>query len=107
MLRITEARVARGWSQERLAEAIGTTQQTVQRWESGKVDPKVGKVQEISAALGVTVSYLLGMPDPDGPMASSDDESELLELFRSCTEDGRRYMLQVARVTAGLFPRRP
>lgn len=61
MLRIAEARISRGWSQEQLAQAIGTTQQTVQRWETGQTDPQVGRVEAISAALGVTMSYLLGV----------------------------------------------
>lgn len=59
--RIAEARVAKGWSQQQLADAIGATQQSIQRYESGARDIKTSVILKLSAALGVTVSYLLGM----------------------------------------------
>lgn len=61
--RISEARMAKGWSQQRLAEELGTTQQTIQRYESGARDIKSGTIIKLSKALGVTVAYLLGMTD--------------------------------------------
>lgn len=61
--RIAEARNSKGWSQQRLAEEIGTTQQTIQRYESGTRDIKSGTIIKLSNALDVTVSYLLGMSD--------------------------------------------
>lgn len=61
--RIVEARKAKGWSQQDLANELGTSQATIQRYESGNRDPKSGVVVALSAALGVTVSYLLGVSD--------------------------------------------
>ena len=104
MLRIAEARISRGWSQEELAHAIGTTQQTVQRWESGQTDPQVGKVMSISAALGVTVSYLLGV-EPLSSDSLTDEERELLSTFRACNETGREYILRLAETTLHLVGR--
>ena len=105
MLHIAEARNMAGWSQEQLAQAIGSTQQTVQRWETGQTDPQVSKIQAISAALGVTVSYLMGVDESQqsyGP--TSEAETELVRLYRKCSPKGREYLMQVARVTAGVFP---
>ena len=59
--KIAEARVAKGWSQQQLADAIGATQQTIQRYESGARDIKSSVIIKLSEALGVTISYLLGM----------------------------------------------
>lgn len=59
--RIAEARAAKGWSQQQLADAIGATQQSIQRYESGARDIKTSVILKLSSALGVTVSYLLGM----------------------------------------------
>lgn len=104
MLRIAEARARRGWSQERLAEAIGSTQQTIQRWETGQTDPQVSKVEAISSALDVTVSYLVGdSSEREGSTPATLTEVELLDLYRSCDPRGRVYLLEVARVTAALF----
>lgn len=61
--RIAEARIAKGWSQTDLAKRIGTTQQQVARYESGENDVKSSIIVKMSAALGVTISYLLGLDE--------------------------------------------
>ena len=61
--RIIEARNAKGWTQSDLAKAIGTTQQQIARYESGTNDVKSSVLMRMSRALGVSVSYLLGLPD--------------------------------------------
>lgn len=38
-IRLKEAREERGWSQARVAEALGVTTRTVRRWEQGEVKP--------------------------------------------------------------------
>ena len=59
--RIAAARNAKGWSQKDLAKKIGTTQQQIARYESGANDVKSSVLLKLSAALGVTVSYLLAL----------------------------------------------
>ena len=59
--RIAQARMAKGWSQAELAKRIGSTQQQVARYESAENDVKSSVLIKMSNALGVTVSYLLGM----------------------------------------------
>lgn len=61
--KIAEARAAKGWSQQRLADELGTTQQTIQRYESGARDIKSSVILQLSETLGVTVSYLLGVSE--------------------------------------------
>lgn len=61
--KIAEARIAKGWSQAELAKKIGTTQQQIARYESGENDVKSSVILKLSSALGVTVTYLLGMED--------------------------------------------
>lgn len=99
MLKIKEAREARGWTQERLAQTVGTTQQTIQRWESGEVDPKSGKVMSISAALGITVSFIMGTDQPE----LSEDEKRLVELYRSMPKTSREKMLAFAEISAVVY----
>ena len=61
--RISEARKAKGLTQIQLAELMETTQQTIQRYESGVVDIRADKLARIAEILGVSVSYLLYMDD--------------------------------------------
>lgn len=71
--KIAEARIAKGWSQQELADKLGTTQQTIQRYESGARDIKSSVLVKLSAALGVTISYLLGMENAAIPNTAMTD----------------------------------
>lgn len=46
-------------TQAQLAERLGTTQQTVARWERGASEPGIAKLREVSLILGVSTQYLL------------------------------------------------
>lgn len=70
--KIAEARIAKGWSQQKLAEMIGTTQQQIARYESGNNDVKASVLIKLSGALDVTLSYLLGLKDTDEGTARED-----------------------------------
>lgn len=93
MLRIKEAREARGWTQEQLAAAMNTTQQTIQRWESGQTDPKSSVIVEISRVLGITVSFIMNIDENDEAKMLSEDEHELVELYRQLTTKGQHAVL--------------
>lgn len=108
MLRIGEAREARGWTQAQLAHAIGTTQQTVQRWESGETEPKVSQVEAVSHALGITMSFLLGMDAQQKTaeaVTRSQDENTLLLLFRKMNAQGRERLMEQAAFLAERHPK--
>lgn len=64
--KIAEARRAKGWSQQQLAERLDTTQQQIARYETGQRDPKADVILKISSILNVTVSYLLGVDSDSG-----------------------------------------
>lgn len=85
--KIAEARKAKGWNQQELAEKIGTTQQVISRYESGDRDPKASVIAAMSSALGVTVSYLLGM----------DEDPNVIQMRRSPSHP----MPVVGRIAAG------
>lgn len=63
--KILEARKAKGWTQQELAEHMGTSQQVVQRYEAGVRNLKASVLIRLSEVLGVTVAYLLGMTEAE------------------------------------------
>ena len=71
--KIAEARIAKGWTQKDLAKKIGTTQQQIARYESGDTDVKSSVLVKMSNAMGVTISYLLGMENAALPNNSTID----------------------------------
>ncbi len=61
---LRQFRTARGLSQERLAEMVGTATTQVCRWETAAQDIKLGNMRRVASALGVSLDALVG--DEDG-----------------------------------------
>ena len=64
---IKRLRTSKEWTQEQLAEKVGVTRSTVTQWETGWSQPRMGAVERLASAFGVTV--------PD--MVSDGDERRL------------------------------
>lgn len=65
--RIKSQRMKRGMSQQKLADAIGTSQQTVGRWEVGGARPDASSMASLCRVLQVSADYLLGLTDDPTP----------------------------------------
>jgi HTH-type transcriptional regulator / antitoxin HigA len=62
---LIKARVARGWTQRRLADELGIAEQQVQRYEStGYSDASLARLADIAEALGVSVTETATLNDP-------------------------------------------
>ena len=92
--KIAEARIAKGWSQQKLAEMIGTTQQQIARYESGNNDVKASVLIKLSGALDVTLSYLLGLKDADNE-AKTEDQFVDVPLYGSIAAGTPIEMMEV------------
>lgn len=57
--KITHLRIARGISQENLANELGVSRQTISKWESGESLPQLDKVMEICNLFNITANELL------------------------------------------------
>jgi HTH-type transcriptional regulator/antitoxin HigA len=63
---LVKARIARGWTQRRLADALGVAEQQVQRYEStGYRSASLARMCDIAAALGVNITEKAHLLDPD------------------------------------------
>lgn len=81
--RIKELRKERGLTQEELAEKIGTTTQTVGRWENRTVSISIQRLNEIASALGVSSGDIL----ETGESSLSQKEKALIDNFRHLTPE--------------------
>ena len=76
--KLFELRKEKGWSQEKLAEQINVSRQSISKWESGQALPELEKVVELSKIFQVTTDYLL-LEDSDKPQIKpvlSEDEKD-------------------------------
>jgi transcriptional regulator with XRE-family HTH domain len=62
--RIKEARQARGWSQQELAERVSVSQPTIVHWEQGTHTPRHLALARLADALGVSRQWLRGDGEP-------------------------------------------
>lgn len=57
--RVKALREQKGWAQQRLAQALNVSRNTVNRWEMGERTPSLTMIERIAAALGVAVDAVL------------------------------------------------
>lgn len=63
---LVKARIARGWTQRRLAEALGIAEQQVQRYESTDYrSASLARMCDVAAALGIVITEKAHLVDPD------------------------------------------
>lgn len=61
---IKRLRLQKDWTQEQLAEKVDVTRSTVTQWETGWSQPRMGKVERLAAAFGISVAELVGGSSP-------------------------------------------
>lgn len=94
--RIRELRVAKGWSQQRLADEIGCSKMSISDLERGEVGLDQKWMRRLAPALGVTPADIL--PVVDNPRTLSEDEWALIQQFRAGDDRGRDELQRVADV---------
>lgn len=63
---LVKARIARGWTQRQLADALGIAEQQVQRYEATEYrSASLARICDVAAALGVTVTERAELRGPD------------------------------------------
>ncbi|MEG2183329.1 MAG: helix-turn-helix domain-containing protein [Cloacibacillus sp.] len=71
--RIKDSRTKIGLSGQSLAEAIGVTQTSISRYETGKKKPSFRTLKKISRTLNVSTDYLMGLSEESEPPAQNED----------------------------------
>ena len=91
--RIKNQRTRAGLSQERVAELVGVSRQSVTKWESGQSAPSTENLFRLAEIFGTTVDMLLDIPDEKN--AQSTDQAQIKELtsqiqYLYCVESARK-----------------
>ncbi|NQT57591.1 MAG: helix-turn-helix transcriptional regulator [Bacteroidetes bacterium] len=60
MNRIKEFRKVFNMTQKDLAKKLNTSQQTIARWETGKVEPSIANLRDLAFILHTSVDYIIG-----------------------------------------------
>ena len=98
--RVARARAARGYTQERLAEAIGIEPVTLSRWETGHRALSLSTLRAIAEALDIGLGDLLDVERELPRTEHGPNELELLRAFAGLTDARRDLVLKLMREPA-------
>lgn len=79
--RIAQKRKELGLSQEGLGEQLGVSRQAIYKWESDASLPEIDKLITLSKIFSVSVGWLLGVEEDEGPSLSQDQEKLVEEVL--------------------------
>lgn len=74
--RLIELRKKHGLSQEKLAEKIGVSRQSVSKWERGESVPETANVMALASLYGISMDELLGDGSAEKEVAENRTDSE-------------------------------
>ena len=80
--RLKKLREEHGLTTRALGEIIGTSNATISRYETGKRDPDLILVHNMSQYFGVTIEYLCGED-------INPNENNLLKMYSKLSEDAK------------------
>lgn len=61
--KIKEARRAKGWSQQKVADILGVTRACFSNYEQGTREPTLALLKAICETLDISADYLIGLTD--------------------------------------------
>lgn len=98
-------------TQKKLAEYLGLSSNTVCEWEKNRSEPSIATIKKLAEFFDVSADYLIGLEDDFGARAATtvapistantDEERELLELFRTLSPYLKGLTIDTVRSWAG------
>lgn len=95
--RFRRAREQRNETQQDLADQFKVTRGMISHWEHGKYYPEAVKLIEIAEYFDASLDDLMGItvPSKDSVFALTQDEADLLKLYRSLSDERRKDVIDV------------
>lgn len=99
--RLREIRLAKGWSQQRLADAVNCSKMQISTLERGEQSLDLMWMRRLSTPLGVEPGELL-LPQDNQRAAQNEDEARLLEAMRAMPENVRAQFISIGEAMADI-----
>lgn len=93
---LKKLRLQAGISQQKLAEIIGISQQSVNKYENHNIEPDIDTLIDLASFFKTSVDYLIGHTDINHiieelyPYDLNDEESKLVDEYRKLTKAERQ-----------------
>lgn len=91
----------KGIRQIDISEHMGVSQGTVSNWFKGVNSIDIENLAELCAFLGVSLDQIYGVAPITPGVTLSQEETDMLSLFRALNQDARNMLMNTARAFAG------
>ena len=98
---LKKLRQERGISQQRLADAIGLSQQSINHYENHEIEPDIHTLAQIADFFETSIDYVVGHTDirhriePTSAYHLNEDEGDVITKYRTLTPRERACVAQV------------
>ena len=104
--RLREARKAAGMTLEGAGKAVGKSSKPISAYEAAINEPSIETLLNLCRTYGVDIRYFFVKFPEDGDEAARSEEEELASLYRASSPEGRRMIMEHARMVAEFHPGR-
>lgn len=80
-------RMAKGMTQDQLAEQLSVTRQAISNWETGKTQPGIETITALAAVFGITVEELINSSPPAACIHCRWEYESRRDIRRSVSDD--------------------
>lgn len=91
----------KGIRQVEISEHMGVSQGTVSNWFKGVNSIDIENLAELCAFLGVSLDQIFGVAPLNAEVTLSQEETDLLGMYRSLNKNGKEMLMSTARAFAG------
>lgn len=100
---LKKMRMKKGISQQQLADVIGVSQQSINKYENHMVEPDINTLMALADYFNTSVDYLIGHTDIDHVIETiqhydlNDDEGVLIDGYRRLTRNEKESIRMIIR----------
>ena len=89
-------RTQAGISQKSLADIVGTSQQSINKYENQNVEPDISTLKRIADHFGVSVDYLIGHePSSSNVPVLNEDELKIIAFYRALNKQQQKALINL------------
>ena len=99
---IKNLRERHNMTQEQFGKIAGVSSMAVSQWENGRAVPRMGAIQKLSDFFNVPKSEIIGDSAKSFEDFDTNEERELILLYRYMDAKKKLHVLQTARICAAL-----
>lgn len=103
--KVRALRAEHGLTLEQVARHVGVGRSTIRKWETGMIENiRRDKIAKLAEALHTTPDYLMGWDNKSkGEVTLSNDEEQLLDMYRQLNDQGKEYVLQTVTMATHVY----